>query len=243
MAQTTTDEARSEAARAQLSAGRAALQGGRFEEALALANQVLVYDSASSDALYLAAVACRYLERFDDGEALLLRLMAVIPEYGRAWQERGHLARARGQVEPAISAYARAVRYNPVLDASWRAQAELFLQLGRPAEAVAARAQAERIAALPRELVAAANHLHEGRLLRAEELCRHYLRGHPRDVEGMRLLAEIGARLGVLDDAEFLLESAVSFAPDNVQLRLDYMQMLAQTPEIRPRAGRGRGAA
>jgi hypothetical protein len=34
----------------------------------------------------------------------------------------------------------------------------------------------------------------------------------------MRLLAEIGVRLGVLDDAEFLLESAVEFAPDNGQV-------------------------
>ena len=42
----------------------------------------------------------------------------------------------------------------------------------------------------------------------------------------MRLLADIGMRLGVLDDAEFLLESARKFAPDNVQIRIDYIQAL-----------------
>jgi len=107
-----------------------------------------------------------------------------------------------------------------------RAQADLLDRAGRAGEAAAARAQAERLKQLPRELVAVMNHLHEGRPLRAEEICRHHLRGNPRDVEAMRLLADIGRRLGVLDDAEFLLESAVGFDPENIQLRLDYIQIL-----------------
>ncbi|KHK93330.1 tetratricopeptide repeat-containing sulfotransferase family protein [Novosphingobium malaysiense] len=209
-----------------LAAAQDALRAGRFEDAHAGAETILTQEPENAEALYLAAVACRYLEKFKEASALLDRLSAVMPEYGRCWQERGHLARAQGQVERALAAYARAVRYNPVLEASWRAQVDLYAQTGRPAEAATARAQAERVSALPRELLAVSNHLHEGRLLRAEEICRHYLRQHPRDVEGMRLLAEIGSRLGVLDDAEFLLESAVTFAPDNVQLRLDYIQTL-----------------
>ena len=42
----------------------------------------------------------------------------------------------------------------------------------------------------------------------------------------MRLLAQIGLRLGILDDAEFLLESAAAFEPDNIQVRLDYIDVL-----------------
>ena len=48
----------------------------------------------------------------------------------------------------------------------------------------------------------------------------------------MRLLAEIGVRFGALDEAEFLLESAVEFEPDTTQLRLDYIKVLRQTPEV-----------
>ena len=79
---------------------------------------------------------------------------------------------------------------------------------------------------MPRRTGRRQQHLYEGRLLRAEEICRHFLKKQPRNVEGMRLLAEIGSRFGVLDDAEFLLESAVAFEPDNMQLRLDYIQVL-----------------
>lgn len=214
------------ALREALAKGQRAMREGRHAEGLAAAQAVLAGDAAHADALYLAAAACRYLERFAEASQLLDRLLAERPEYGRGWQERGHLARAQGQVAAALAAYARAVRYNPVLEASWRAQAELHSASGRPAEAAAARERAAQVAALAPGLLAAANHLHEGRLLRAEELCRHHLRAHPRDVEGMRLLAAIGVRLGVLDDAEFLLESAVAFAPDDTALRLEYIQVL-----------------
>ena len=210
----------------QLKAAQEALQRGDFAGGLARAETLLMQDPKDGDALYVAAVAARYLDRHDAARSFLERLHAEMPEYGRAWQEAGHLARARGDKDEALSAYARAVRFNPALTASWTAQAELLAAMGRTAEAAAAQEQARRVTALPRELVAVTHHLHEGRPLRAEEICRHFLRRNPRHVEAMRLLAQIGLRLGILDDAEFLLESAVAFEPDNIQVRLDYMDVL-----------------
>ncbi len=206
----------------QLKLAQKALQAGDFAQGLALVEPVLASDLEDGEALYMAAVALRYLQRYPEAGDMLARLHAVMPEYGRAWQESGHLARAEGRNADAVAAYQRATRFNPALDASWRALAEL--QSG--AEARAAQAQAERIASLPRELVAVTHHLHEGRLLRAEEVCRYFLRSNPKHVEGMRLLAQIGIKLGILDDAEFLLESASVFEPANVQVRLDYIDAL-----------------
>lgn len=62
--------------------------------------------------------------------------------------------------------------------------------------------------------------------MKAEELARAHLQANPKDVEAMRILAEIGSRLGVLEDAEFLLESAVAFAPNHVDARMDYVRIL-----------------
>ena len=209
-----------------LASAQKALQAGDFAGGLTLVEPLIEGEEGDEQALYIAAVAARYLKRFSDAEDYQNRLRAISPEYGRAWQEAGHLAVARNRPEAAIAAYARAVRFNPALDASWRELARLQAAAGRDAEARAASLQQQRIAALPRELLAVTNHLHEGRLLRAEEICRHYLRMHPRDTEGMRLLAQIGIRQGIFDDAEFLLESAVTFAPDDIQLRLDYIDAL-----------------
>lgn len=214
----------------QLQSAQQSLQSGQFDAGLDAVLAVLGENPADGEALYIAAVACRYLKRFDESADHLNALHSAMPEYGRAWQEQGHLSLARGDNTAALSAFARATRFNPALEASWREQARLEADAGRVAEAGAAKAQQERLAKLPRELLAVTNHLAEGRIARAEEICRHFLRSHPtRDaahIEGMRLLAKIGIELGVLDDAEFLLESAVEFSPDDVQLRLDYIDAL-----------------
>ena len=202
------------------------LQSGDFASGLSAAEAMLSDDPGDSEALYVAAVAARYLKRFDAAEGFLERLHAASPEFGRAWQEAAHLQRAKGNEAGALAAFTRATQFNPALEASWRAQADLLSAAGRAQEAANAIAQAERLKAMPRELLAATHHLHEGRLLRAEEFCRHFLRQNPKDTEGMRLLAQIGVKLGILDDAEFLLESARVFDPDNVQIRLDYIDAL-----------------
>jgi len=42
----------------------------------------------------------------------------------------------------------------------------------------------------------------------------------------MRLLADLGVKTHVLDDAEFILESALVYEPDNKLVRFDYMNVL-----------------
>ncbi|MEM9500818.1 MAG: sulfotransferase [Pseudomonadota bacterium] len=210
----------------KLEAAKQAMQSGEFAAGLSEACDVLADQPGDGEALYMAAVASRYLKQFDDAASYLAQLHAAMPEYGRAWQEEGHLAVAKGDEAVALTAFARATIFNSALEASWRQQTRLAAKLGRTDEAAAAQSQLERLRALPRELVAVTNHLNEGRLLRAEEICRHFLLRNRQNVEGMRLLARIGAELGILEDSEFLLESAVTFEPDNVQLRLDYIDAL-----------------
>lgn len=199
---------------------------GRFDAALDTLRPVLDASPDHADALYMAAVCERYLNRADAALDTLKRLKAAAPEFGRAHQEEGHLHRATGDIARALTSYQRACQFNPALHASWLAQAEILDSMGRTSEAAQARAQGERIKALPRELAAVTDMLHENKLLKAEKLCRAFLQKHPHHIEAMRLLAEIGVRFGVMEDAEFLLESAIAFDPDNTQLRLDYIQVL-----------------
>ncbi|WP_114521720.1 tetratricopeptide repeat-containing sulfotransferase family protein [Altererythrobacter sp. ZODW24] len=210
----------------QLKAAQGLLQSGDFAGGMAAAEAMLADHPDDPEALYVAAVAARYLKQFDQADRYLTRLHAASPEYGRAWQEAGHLARAAGDAEQALHAFRRATQFNPALEASWRMQAELLAAAGQSAEAAGATAQADRLKNMPRELLAATNYLAEGRLLKAEQFCRQFLRQNPQNTEAMRLLAQIGIKLGILDDAEFLLESAVQFDPDNIQIRLDYIDAL-----------------
>ncbi|MEO1641913.1 MAG: sulfotransferase [Pseudomonadota bacterium] len=205
---------------------QAALQAGRFQDAYDITKTILSEAANNKDALYMAAVATRYLGQYEQAAEHLSNLKRVTPEYGRAYQEEGHLLNANGDQSGAIKAYRLATRYNPALTASWKGQVDLLNAQGSANELESAKAQLHRIKALPREVLAVTNHLYEGRILRAEEIARAFLLKTPHHVECMRLLAEIGTRLGVHEDAEFLLETAIELEPENVQLRLDLIQVL-----------------
>lgn len=207
-----------------------AIMAGQFEDALVPLTAMLSDPDQPRDAQveahYMTAVCHRYLKNYAKAHEVLENLKAISPELGRAWQEEGHLLRDQRKMSQAASAYEAAVRFNPALDASWSALARVHANLGNRAAGEQAGAQAARLKTLPRPLLAVMHHLYEGRMLKAEDLCRAFLQKRPRDVEAMRLLAEIGVRMSVLDDAEVLLSAATQLQPDNVQLRLDYIQIL-----------------
>ncbi len=202
------------------------MRAGDFPGALAL----LAPDDPDADAnrLYLAAVCHRYLGDAAAAQACLARVLALEPEHGHALQERGHLCRDRGDADGALRDYARACRANPSLVASFRGQLAILEARGEREAAARVGAQLRRLEQLPRPLVAVTDLLARGRLLKAESLCRRFLQQAPRQVEGMRLLAEIGMRLGALEEAEFLLESAATFEPDNLAARIDHVRVLGR---------------
>lgn len=202
------------------------MKRGDFQGAATHLDGLLAEKPKLIDALYMRAACERYLSNYDRALVFLNDLKNVKPDYGRAYQEEGHVYRAMGRSDQALIAYQRACAFNPSLSVSWLRQGELLAASNRPNEARQATAQAEWLAKLAPPVAAAMNHIHEGRLLKAENLCRAYLQKNRQDVEAMRLLAEIGVQFNVLDDAEFVLESAVEFEPENVLARIDYIKVL-----------------
>lgn len=202
------------------------MYAGEFAEAVTLLDDAIQSDPELIEARYMRAVCHRYLKAAPAALADLLALKQMAPDFGRAYQEEGHLHRDTGDMERALLAYQRACQFNPALLASWKSQAAALRALGRLGEADQVDAQAQRLEALPKDLVAVTHLLYEGKLLKAEQLCRGYMQKNPRDIEGMRLLAEIGKRFGVLEDADFLLETALELDPENIQLRLDFIDVL-----------------
>ena len=174
----------------------------------------------------MSAVCRRYRREFDAALSKLARLKALAPENGRAHQEEGHAFRDMGRPDRALGAYARACRFNPALVASWRGQLDILTRHRRVREAAQARAQLEYLERLPKPLVIVLDLVSQGKLLKAEDLCRKFLQKVPHHVEAMRLLADVGIRFGVLADAEFLLESAHRLDPKNVRVHVDYIQAL-----------------
>ncbi len=205
---------------------RSHLQNARLAEATSLCQKLLILAPDNIDALYTFAVANRMQRDIPAALATIDKLIAIDPSYGRAWQERGHCFRDSGQSEAAIAAYQRAVTHNGALVASWRLLSELHKAAGRDAPADFARAQYSHLSQLPPELLSVASFVQEGRIFKAEQLCRAFLQRNGHHVEAMRLLAEIGMQFNAYDEAEFLLESCKVLEPDNVSAHYDYVKVL-----------------
>lgn len=201
---------------------------GDYSAAITSLSELDADCSAHPEVMYMLAVAHRYQRDYDQALVCLKRLQQEVPEHGRAWQEEGHARRELRDFEGALRAYENAVRFNPALIASWQALQKLYWQKGLQARSSHAGKQAERLQNLPQTLVAVTDLIAQGKLLKAEDYCRQFLQKFPHHVEAMRLLADIGIRLGVYDDAEILLESACELEPDNEQLRIDYISALGK---------------
>jgi tetratricopeptide (TPR) repeat protein len=207
---------------------RGLLEKRQFAPCLAAAETLLERVPENRDVLYLVAVSQRYLGRIADALHTLERFEQLHPRFGRLYQERGHCLRAVGQNEAAIEAYGRAVALNGALPASWRALVDLQRAAGRTEQAGNAERFARHMATLPTPVVTATSLFAEGETHAAEQLIRRFLLQHGDHIEGMRLLAQIGIKLDVLDDAEFLLESVLVFVPDYHAARYEYALVLSK---------------
>ena len=207
---------------------QALIQQGKLAEALDELDKLPFEQRNGNTALYLRGVCFRLRGDFAEAEMTLLKLIEQRSSYGRGFQELGHVYRDAGKLTEALSAYASACHMNPALKASWREQKALLDTNRHPERSLQVQERIDWVDSLPEILLACLDATHEGRLLKAEQLCRHFLQKNPTHIDGMRMLADIAIRLGVLEDAEFLLESAVAFQPQHKQARIDYIQALSK---------------
>ena len=209
-----------------LSEATDAVKEGSFERALDLLKIILKEHPDHIDSLYLAAVASRYLRQFDNSKQYINELLLNAPDMARAYQELGHLNRDMGDEEQAIVHYRQACELNPALMAGWKFLYQYFVKNNNKPAADHALEQINKLQSLPGVLLYIDQILNEGRLGMAEAKCRAFLKENPTHTYAMSLLAEIANRLGYFDDAEFLLEKAVEFKPDDGDLRMKYAAIL-----------------
>jgi len=202
--------------------GQMLIQRGNLSKASALLTELLLDNPGHVEGLYCLAVCQRKQKKYDPALAGLEQILAREPEYARAYQERGYVYQAMGQIDKAIPALEKAVELNPALFGSWEA---LTKEPDYPKRREAQQHLAW-LSSLPPELVSVASLIHQKKLYQAEQLCRHFLRGQPHHTEAMRLLAELGSQFHILDDAEFLLAKCLEFDPGFTRARLDYVHVL-----------------
>jgi len=209
-----------------------AVKENRFADALKILEINLSRYPDHIDSLYLAAVSARYLKKYDEAKKYIEALLIHAADMGRAYQELGHLNKSSGNEELAIANYRQACELNPALIGSWKSLYELFKKINNPQAADHALEQLNKFKKLPNALLYIDQIMNEDRLGVAEIKCREFLKNNPTHTYAMSQLAEIASRLGHYNDAEFLLEKATSFEPDDADLRMKYLMVLRKTQKF-----------
>ncbi|MEQ1497908.1 MAG: sulfotransferase [Novosphingobium sp.] len=204
-----------------------ALARGDMAQASVLLAGLMATRGDDPEVLYLAAVIARARGDFDAAHRLLDQLMTLQPQLGRAHQERGHCFRQQGQRDAAIAAYEQAVECNPLLTASIKLLA-VHYQQADPVRAKALQDRLDDVEGHPPEVLAALSAYYDQDYTLAEARVRAFLLKVPDEPVAMRLLAELGTRLGEYEDAELILSKCKQFSPDYLHARFDYAEVLSK---------------
>jgi len=214
---------------------------GTLGTALAHAAQLLTQDPALAEAqaieilravpehpeaLLLLGAALRRQGRAEATLSVLEPVIRGQPNWPPVHQEAGLALADLGLARPAVVALSRAVALDPKLTVAWGALADQLLLAGDEAGAEKARAQQIRASTSDPELLEAALALCDNRLAVAEHRLKPYLARHPTNAAAIRMLAEVAARLGRMEDAEVLLARAVELAPGFAEARHNHATVL-----------------
>jgi tetratricopeptide (TPR) repeat protein len=152
-------------------------------------------------------------------------ILKIAPEHSGAHFVLGMSLAHQGRHEKAVAALRRAAELDHKGPA-WRALGDQYTLLEDHTAADAAYAQSIHASVNEPELMEAAVALCEDKLAVAEHGLRHYLRKRPTDVAAIRMLAEVGARLGRFEDSEKLLARCLQLAPSFHAARHNYAIVL-----------------
>ncbi|WP_339669578.1 sulfotransferase [Dasania marina] len=159
-------------------------------------------------------------------------LLFKAPNFALAQQELGFAYADAGQVIAGIKALQRAVKINPKLATSWQKMGELFLVDGDEVSAAEAFKRHLLLSSHDPELINAVSLFSAGKIAHAEQACRLFLKKNPSDITAIRLLAEIGLKVGALNDALHLLERCLILAPEFDLARLTYAHVLNKSDKL-----------
>jgi predicted Zn-dependent protease len=208
------------------------LSEGETELAREQAAEILQQFPGEVNSQLVVAVATRERGNSKDAVEELRALVRRVPDFALAHQELGFALAESGQTAEAIDSLRQAVSIESRMPAAWKLMGELHLIDGDEDSASEAINQFLLASSENPALVAAVEEFKAGKIAKAEQICRKFLFENPSNVDAIRLLADIGVKVGVLDDAENLLERCLELAPDFHLARLNYATVLSKREKL-----------
>jgi len=201
------------------------ITAGRLDAAEARCRAALKHYPRDVNMQALLGALLVKLDRREEAEKTLREVIEAAPTFAKPYEDLGYLLLQAHRPADALPILERATWLDPTLERAWFNLGKALALLGRGKEADVAFEKCFERSPEKRLMALAAEHHKEGRTEEAERLYRRTLRDNPRNVDALRLLAQIAAKAGRADDAEMLLERAIEIAPDFVQALVDLGQL------------------
>ena len=208
------------------------LRSGDVEPAQAICADVLARYPGDANFLCLSALTLTRLGRFDEAQMQIEAALGIFPEFERAFEAKGDLLIAKGELADAVEALEEALRLDPTRQQTRLKLGRLFLRMGYVDKARRLRGEFLKGGTDNPEIVRATNLEKEQKFAEAEQVYRQILSRHPDNVTAMRLWARLGIRQKRYEDAEILLARAVEVAPDFNQAWADLVTVQYEQQEL-----------
>lgn len=196
------------------------------------AQEILKIAPGVPAAMHIEAVAHRLMGQADKALEILEKLAGTMPDVPPVLHQLGMAYGAVGRSSDAIETLKKAVGIDPKFADAWRSLAEQYSVAGQERKSKQAYDQHLNATARHPDIVKAADFLFKGNLNKAEALTRAVLKQFPTDVTAIRILAEIGLKVGRYEDAQNLLERCLELAPRFDLARHSYVTVLFRRQKI-----------
>jgi tetratricopeptide (TPR) repeat protein len=195
------------------------------------AQEILKVYPETVDAKRILATAFRLQKMPQKGLDVLAPLLAGNADSADFLHEIALCQGGVGRGEDAIESLRKALEIDPKHKESWDS---LGHQLAVAGDGEASREAFQRHFELSTphpELVEATRQLRDGKQGKAETIVRELLKKHPAEVTAIKVLADIGVKMGQLKDAGHLLERCLELAPNYHAARHLYAIVLMRRQE------------
>ena len=197
------------------------------------ASEILRVYPDTSGAKRILATALRLQKNPQKGLNVLEPLLAEYRDSPDFLHEMAQCLGAVGRGDDAVNTLRRAVELQPGHAPSWLSLGQQLAVAGDHEGSARAFERHFEISTRHPELIEAVHLMREGKIGKAERIVRDLLKEYPTDVSAIRVLADIGTKMGQFTDASHLFERCLELAPDFHTARRSYASVLVrrQKPE------------
>lgn len=196
------------------------------------AHEILKVIPDFDPAMHILAAAYRFQGKIEEALDVIVPLSKRLEKSAPIQLELGLCFLANGQARDAIKILRKTVAISPDHSESWRILALAYDQLKDDKNAVNATQKFLNILHNDPEITKATDFFEKGKIAEAENLARNILKLNPANVLAQRLLAEIGLKIGRLEDAKNILEKCLVLAPHYRHAHHNYAVALYRKQEL-----------